>query len=354
VTRTSGRPFSSIPGEISTRAFDTEFRYAGTTMIKSRLLLLAVLAAWTSLRAEDTERRAPIVKTTHTYKKVENLEIRADLHRTDDNFIRPLVVWIHGGALIMGHRASIDRRIRKMLLDSGYAILSIDYRLAPETKLPEIIRDVEDAFVWIQREGGKTLRVDTRRVAVMGGSAGGYLTLTAGFRARPRPRVLVSFWGYGDLVGDWYSRPSPHARHHRVKLTSDEARSQASGPVISDSRHRTGNGGAFYQYCRQHGLWPREVSGWDPHEDEKKFVPYMPVRNVDSSYPPTFLLHGTKDTDVPYEQSVMMAAELAKKGVEHWFVPIAGGEHGLGGGDSREIDSAYRSVLDFVNRHMKD
>jgi acetyl esterase/lipase len=326
-------------------------------MIKTRLLLLAALTALTaqpSLLAEDAERRAAIVKTTHTYKKLGDLEIRADLHRPDDDVIRPLVVWIHGGALIMGSRTGIDRRIRKALLDSGYAILSIDYRLAPETKLPEIIRDIEDAFTWVQREGTKKLRIDTKRIAVMGGSAGGYLTLTAGFRAKPRPRVLVSFWGYGDLVGDWYSRPSPHPRHHQVKMTSDEARKQVSGPPISESRHRKGNGGAFYQHCRQHGLWPREVSGWDPRKDEKKFVPYMPVRNVDSRYPPTFLLHGTKDTDVPYKQSVMMAAELSRKGIEHWFVPITGGEHGLGGGDKGKIDAAYRSVLDFVNRHMKD
>ena len=80
----------------------------------------------------------------------------------------------------------------------------------------------------------------------------------------------------------------------------------------------------------------------------------MPVRNVSAEYPPTLLIHGTKDTDVPYEQSVLMARELALHGVEHWFIPIQGGEHGLGGGDRGKIEAAYRSVLDFVKRQWKD
>ena len=125
--------------------------------------------------------------------------------------------------------------------------------------------------------------------------------------------MLVSFWGYGDLVGDWYSQPSKHARHHRIKLTDAEARAQVSGAPISDARDRHGNGGAFYQYCRQRGIWPQEVSGWDPHTQTEKFYPFMPVKNVTADYPPTLLIHGTIDTDVPHEQSVMMACSSCRE-----------------------------------------
>ena len=142
------------------------------------------------------------------------------------------------------------------MLDAGYTLISLDYRLAPETKLPEIIQDIEDAFRWIRRDGPRLFNIDATRIAVVGGSAGGYLTLTSGFRVRPRPTVLLSLWGYGDLVGDWYSKPSPHPRHQQSKLTRDEAYRQVSGPAISDSRDRKGDGGAFYQYCRQTGTWP--------------------------------------------------------------------------------------------------
>ena len=45
----------------------------------------------------------------------------------------------------MGDRGGIDRRVKRLLLKSGYVIVSIDYRLAPETKLPAIIEDLRDA-----------------------------------------------------------------------------------------------------------------------------------------------------------------------------------------------------------------
>ncbi len=297
---------------------------------------------------------APKVRVrTFTYKRVGTLDIKADVYRADDDLRQPVVVWIHGGALISGHRASLSDRIQKMMLEAGYAIVSIDYRLAPESKLSAIIEDVEDAFAWIRQDGPSLFHADTSRLAVMGSSAGGYLTLTADFRVNPRPAVLVSIVGYGDLVGDWYSRPSPHPRHHTTKLTPEEARKQVSGPAIADSRDRQGDGGKFYQFCRQHGIWPKEVSGWDPHTEVEKFIPYMPVRNVTKDFPPTLLIHGTQDTDVPYENAVLMADQLRRHGVEHELFTISGAEHGLDGGDPKRVETAYHTVLEFINRHMK-
>jgi len=260
-------------------------------------------------------------------------------------------VWIHGGALINGHRAGISGRVKTDLLGAGYALASIDYRLAPETSMPKILSDVEDAFEWL-RDREDRLKIDTSRIAVLGGSAGGYLTLATGYRVKPRPTCLVPFWGYGDLVGDWYSKPSPHKRHNRVKFTEAHARKQVSGPAVSDSRLRKGNGGDFYNWCRQTGRWPLEVSGWDPHSQPEKFYPFMPVKNVTKKYPPTLLIHGTADTDVPYEQSVLMQREFKKHGVEHQLVSIDGGEHGLGGGDPQAIDAAYKTALAFVSSHL--
>jgi acetyl esterase/lipase len=281
------------------------------------------------------------------------LEIKADVYRRDDDVERPIVVWTHGGALIMGSRRWIFDRIKSMVLGAGYVLVSIDYRLAPESKLPSVIEDVEDAFRWIRTNRAGQFHGDASKIAVMGGSAGGYLTLVTGYRVEPRPAALVSFWGYGDLIGDWYSTPSPHARHQRPKMSSEEAHRQVSGPPISDAAERNGDGGAFYDYCRQHGIWPREVSGgWDPRAEAEKFYPYMPLRNVTKEYPPTLLIHGTEDTDVPYEQSVLMAEQFEKHGVEHELISIAGGEHDLEGGDPQEIDAAYESALAFLQRHL--
>ena len=310
----------------------------------------AASVAW-SLRSSNAAEAKTVLKT-YTYKKAGDLEIKADVHRRDDQTVRPVVVWIHGGALINGHRAGISGRVKQWALNSGYTLVSIDYRLAPETQLPEIIHDVEDAFAWIRRDGPKLFHADPERLAVTGGSAGGYLTLMSGFRVEPKPNVLVAFWGYGDLVGDWYSKPSPHPRHHSTKLTREDALAQVSGPPISDSRERQGNGGAFYQHCRQHGSWPKAVSGWDPHAEPEKFYPFMPVKHVDGNYPPTVLVHGTTDTDVPYEQSVMMQQEFEKHNIRHELLSIPNGEHGLAGGDPQLIDNAYRKAFKFADEYL--
>jgi acetyl esterase/lipase len=290
---------------------------------------------------------------TFVYKRVEGLEIKMDAWWQQSQSPRPTVVWIHGGALMIGHREWVPGRIRRMVLEAGYPLFSIDYRLAPESKLPAIIEDIEDAMEFIRGEAAQTVPLDPERLGIMGSSAGGYLTLVTGYRVKPRPRVLVSLFGYGDIVGDWYSHPSPHPRHHQVKLTAEEAERQVSGPPVCDPRDRKGDAGAYYQYCRQHGLWPKAVSGWDPHTESERFAPYLPVRNVTMDYPPTILVHGTKDTDVPYEQSVLMANQFQRYSVPHQLVTIDGGEHGLEGGDPARIDAAYASVQAFLSRYLE-
>jgi acetyl esterase/lipase len=291
-------------------------------------------------------------QTTYTYKTVGNLEIKADVYRPAGTHTLPVVVWIHGGALINGHRESIVGGVKSRLLDAECILVSIDYRLAPETQLPHIIDDIEDAFAWIADEGKSLFGADPKRIAVMGSSAGGYLTLTAGFRAKSKPVALVALYGYGDLIGSWYSDPSPHPRHQGVKMTEEEAYRQVSGPPISDARDRDGNGGAFYQYLRQHGRWPMAVSGWDPRKEAEKYHAFMPVQNVTDAWPPTMLIHGTNDTDVPYEQSTMMAEQFRKHGVEHQLITVQDAEHGLSGIDAKQKDEIYRKAVVFVLKKL--
>ena len=129
------------------------------------ILGAVVLALPFSLYSSGIDNQ--ILHRTFTYKKVGDLEIKADVLRTNDDKVRPVVVWIHGGALINGHRASINKRVKTMMLKAGYAIVSIDYRLAPETKLTDIIQDLEDAFAWIRTEGSNLLKVDTGRARLL-------------------------------------------------------------------------------------------------------------------------------------------------------------------------------------------
>ncbi len=288
---------------------------------------------------------------TCVYKTDGQCSIRADVYRAAGDDIRPAILWIHGGALIFGQRGGINRLQLSRYLEAGFVVVSIDYRLAPETKLPGILEDLEDAYRWIRSRGPELFRIDPDRVAVIGHSAGGYLTLTAGYRLSPRPRALVAFYGYGDIVGDWYRLPDPFYLKEPA-VTREQAIAGIGSQPISEAPDETARW-PFYLYCRQQGLWPKEVVGINPTDGLREFDPYCPVRNVTKAYPPTMLLHGDKDTDVPFQQSVDMARELERAGVAHEFVPISGGEHGFDREmtDPRTV-SAFGKVIAFLKRNM--
>ena len=313
---------------------------------------VALFVALGIAHAQPASAQSQPVKTTVTYREVDGHKILLDVYRPEGNDVRPVIVWIHGGALIMGNREGIDPQVSALAQENGYALVSIDYRLAPETKLPELISDIEAAFRWLSDAGAKQFHLDADRIVVAGGSAGGYLTLVTGYRVQPRPKALVALYGYGDLIGDWYSTPSPHPCHNPRKITREEAEQQTDGTIISDAGQRKGNGGLIYLYYRQQGIWPQEVSGFDAATIAEKIVPFEPVRNVTPDYPPTLLIHGTKDTDVPFEESLMMVKQFEKHGVAHLLKRIENGEHGLGGGDPQQIADAYKTMREFVVKHL--
>jgi acetyl esterase/lipase len=239
--------------------------------------------------------------------------------------------------------------VLRSLLEAGFTVVSIDYRLAPETKLPAIIEDVRDAFGWMRGAAGE-LRIDPARLAVCGGSAGGYLTLMTGFVVNPRPKALVSYWGYGDITSAWYSQPDPFYLRQPA-VTREEALAAVGSTPLSEPPPKSSRG-RFYLYCRQNGLWPKEVAGRDPATDNRWFDRYCPLRNVTRGYPPSMLVHGTADTDVPYEQSKLMADRLAQAGVEHRLVTLPEGAHGIGNVPPAEQDRIYREAAQFLIKRM--
>lgn len=289
--------------------------------------------------------------TTYTYKTVGACAIQADVYRLPTTPTpSAALVYIHGGALINGSRKSIRPWQLAHYLAAGYTVIGIDYRLAPESKLPAIIEDLQDAFHWLRAQGPGLFGVDPARLAVVGHSAGGYLTLMAGCWVTPHPQALVAFYGYGDIVGDWYAKPDPfYCQLPRV--TEEESGRHWQGPVISEPYPGRGKE-KFYLYCRQNGLWLQEVGGRDPVTDPAFFVPYCPVQQVTADYPPTLLLHGDQDTDVPYEQSVLMAAALAHEGVTHNLITIPKGEHGFDADQAAApVQAAFAQVLRFLGEH---
>jgi acetyl esterase/lipase len=294
--------------------------------------------------------QAQTTPETIVYKIAQGCEIKADVYRTSDGTRRPALLWIHGGALIMGSRKFTPGPFHSDLLDKGYAIVSIDYRLAPETKLPGIIEDLRDAYRWMRTEGGKRFGIDPDRIAAAGGSAGGYLTLMTGFCVEPRPRALVSYYGYGDIDGPWYAKPDDFYRKQPL-VSKDEAQAAVGKAVVSEPPEHNARQ-RFYLYCRQQGIWPNEVTGHDPHKEPKWFDAYCPVRKVTKAYPPALLIHGTADTEVPYAESKTMAAKLAEVGIAHEFITVSGAGHGLAGATPEEKDHAGQRAAKWVQSHL--
>ena len=289
-------------------------------------------------------------KRTFNYKTVGGLQILADVYQRSDKQIKPAILYLHGGALIMGSRAWFDPVQLEKYLNAGYTLISIDYRLAPQTKLAEIIVDLEDAYHWVRMESPNLFQIDPARIAVVGHSAGGYLSLMAGFCLDPRPKAIVSFYGYGDITGEWYSQPDPF--YCRQPLVDKEDAWQSVGRRIV-SEDQAGSRHPFYLHTRQQGIWPIEVCGHDPDKDPRFFDPYCPIRNITAEYPPTLLLHGDQDTDVPHQQSVLIAQELERHGVTHEFISLQGQDHGFDAAmQDPIIVKTFDRVLTFLENHI--
>lgn len=286
---------------------------------------------------------------TVTYKTIGGCEIKADIY-LPGLWFPPVVVYLHGGALISGSRKYLPSSLARKLVNAGKAVVSCDYRLAPETRLEEILSDVHDALDWVRGPCAAEHGLDPDQVAVMGGSAGGYLSLMCGTFA-VKPAAIVSFYGYGDILGDWYTRPSEHYRSVMRLITKQEAEKCVGGPEKSSGGNRRY---AYYFYCRQQGIWPEAVSGKNPLTEGDSLRRFCPLDNISPDFPPTLLLHGDQDSDVPYEQSLRMAAALQKHGIENQLITVAGGEHGF---DADQKNPAVRVIFDqvaaFLRRHLE-
>lgn len=261
----------------------------------------------------------------------------------------PVVIYIHGGGLIWGTREEISEEMINLYTSNGFSLFSIDYRLAPETKLPEILKDIEDAILWIQTEGPKQFSIDPKKISVVGSSAGGFLALSTGTFTN-KPRAIVSFYGYGDLVGSWATSPS------KFYCQKDRVSKELAYQLITDriiTEASVEERFLFYVYARQNGVWIEEITGINSINNKEALYHFCPNRNVTKEYPPTLLLHGTKDTDVPYEQAVFMRAAIIKESVEARLITIPNGEHVFDKNFQDPIvQNALIQVIDFLKIHL--
>lgn len=268
---------------------------------------------------------------TAVYRTVEGCDLKADAHGAEPGARKPAVLWLHGGGLIFGTRTRPRPTFTSTLIEAGAVVVSIDYRLAPETQLPEILEDICAAWNWLHANGSELFGIDPDRLAVAGGSAGGYLALTLGYRAAPPPRAIASICGFGDITRPWEADPSPHYLKRDPVSRELALKHVGHMAIAEDPAEDVADRGYFYLYCRQQGRWLIEVTGHDPKEDPGWFDLYCPLRNISPEFPPTILIHGTNDNDVPCDESRDLATRMAQSGVDHELLAIEGAAHGLGG-----------------------
>ncbi|WP_321816520.1 MULTISPECIES: alpha/beta hydrolase [unclassified Paraburkholderia] len=95
----------------------------------------------------------------------------------------PALVYFHGGGFTVGSVDTHDALCRMFARDARCAVLSVDYRLAPEHRFPTAVNDAFDAYAWLHAHAGE-FAIDPARLAVGGDSAGGTLATVCAVLAR--------------------------------------------------------------------------------------------------------------------------------------------------------------------------
>lgn len=300
------------------------------------------------LRDEKGSGIIEMIYESKVYKRTEQSSIYADIYYHGSQ--TPVIIYIHSGALIFGTRKWLPIEQVEIFKNAGFSIISIDYRLAPETKLQFIIEDIEDAIHWIRSTASKMYDFNTDKIGLIGCSAGAYLSLVSG-TMKHKPNAIVSFYGYGDILGKWYSEPSEYYCK-RVAVNLMEAEKHLSKGEVSEGSWDRFN---YYLWCRQQGNWVEKVTGFDRNGDSELLKRYNPIDNIFKDFPPTLFLHGDKDTDVPYEQSLMMYEQLRKAGIETDLVTIHGADHVFDQYiNDVQVKNAFEKTVVFLKKHLSE
>ena len=109
--------------------------------------------------------------------------LRLRLYRPANTPALPIIVFIHGGGFVFGDLDTHDGLCRTLALESGAAVVAVEYRLAPETRFPGAIEDCTAALHCVVRDA-QMLGLDPSRIALCGDSAGGALALATALIAR--------------------------------------------------------------------------------------------------------------------------------------------------------------------------
>lgn len=216
--------------------------------------------------------------------------------------LRPVVVVIHGGAWMTGDKWTMAGHCNA-LAKQGYAVVCVNYRLAPAFKFPTQVDDIRTALLWIKGQSEK-LKLDLTRLGVFGYSAGGHLaSLVAVLADEPiQKQTRASAWPADDPR--WKQLP-------KIKTVC------VGGPP-----------------CDFRVLPPANTSmayflGGSRQDKPSVYEAASPTANVSAGDPPIQVVHGEKDLLVGVGSSKAFVKELKNAGVTCGLKVIPGQGHML-------------------------
>ena len=256
---------------------------------------------------------APVqVRRGIEYARVGGVRLLLDAYLPPTGTAHPALIFVHGGGWRAGDRASFApgeqgfASTGRRFAGLGYAVFSVDYRLAPAFRFPAQLADVRAAIRWV-RAHSRRYRVDGRRLGLFGVSAGGNLAALAALRGRgdlasgTRVRALVVWSSPMDLLR--------FASAGRPQVAEYLGCSAASCP----GRYRAAS----------------------------------PTSWVDPSDPPTLIANGTSEI-VPLVQAQALARRLHAAGVSSRLLVIPGARH------AAEYEAvSLPATIQFLRLHLR-
>lgn len=246
-----------------------------------------------------------IQQTNYCYSNtISNLN--ATIYKCNNSISKAALLYFHGGGLLYGNRNDLPEYHIEKLCNEGYAIIAFDYHLAPATKIQDILADVSTAVEWYISNRLNLLSSDCPYF-LWGRSAGAYLCLLSGLKTfSEKPKGIISYYGYTFLCNHWFNTPNKYyLQFPDVDITSMTATLNKIC-THGDLEDRY----PLYVHSRQKGNW----LSWFFEGKEKNFYAPYTFRLVSDfkNFPPTFLVHGMKDPDVPFEESRELSKLLPK------------------------------------------
>ena len=243
---------------------------------------------------------------------------------------RPLVV-VHGGFWSAGQRGEASLASRA-LADRGLTVFDVEYRLAPQPNWQTALGDVKCAIGWIKQHAATDdWNVDSKKVALLGRSAGAHLALMAAYTATA-----------DDLPA---SCPPRHAAGGAAVDSSVESVISLYGPT--DLNWAYGHPANLRAADSPQKL--RAFLGDAPEREPERYRAMSPTERVTATAPRTLLVQGGRDQFVAPDQMDRLAARLAALGVPHETLVIPYAQHAFdfvpGSFSSQILDATLRAFL---------